>query len=123
MAFAGENMTETMKDRTVDDAETLQQVIAASKAALVYFSGPDCNVCKVLRPKLMELAHARYPEMERIYVNVAAQPALGVTHSVFAVPTVLVFLEGREFARKSRAFSPAELMDELARPWALMMDA
>jgi thioredoxin 1 len=123
VAYAGENMTETSMDRTVEDAETLQQAITEAKAALVYFSGPDCNVCKVLRPKLMELAQTRYPEMERIYVNVAAQPALGVAHSVFAVPTVLVFLEGREFARKSRAFSPAELMEDIARPWALMMDA
>ena len=116
-------MTDMKFDRSVNDADTLQQAIAEAKAALVYFSGPDCNVCKVLRPKLMELAQARYPEMERIYVDVAAQPALGVAHSVFAVPTVLVFLEGREFARKSRAFSPVELMDDLERPWSLMMDA
>lgn len=115
-------MNEQNLDRSIADADALQGAIAGARAALVYFSGPDCNVCKVLRPKLMQLAMERYPEMERVYVDVAANPALGVAHSVFAVPTVLVFLEGREFARKSRAFSPAELMDEIVRPWALMME-
>ncbi len=109
-------------DRAVGDADALLRAISGSPGALVYFSGPHCNVCKVLRPKLMQLAAERYPEMARIYVDVAANPALGAKYGVFVVPTVLVFLEGREFARKSRAFSPGVLMDELARPWSLMTD-
>ncbi|MBF0265240.1 MAG: hypothetical protein HQL46_08195 [Gammaproteobacteria bacterium] len=36
------------------------------------------------------------------------------------VPTVIIFLGGKEFVRKSRNFSPMELMREIQRPWEIM---
>lgn len=109
-------------DQVIDDLDELKEKVASVRAALLYFSGPECNVCKVLRPKLMEMAQSFYPEMERYYIDIATYPAVGAAYSVFAMPTVVIFLEGHEFARKSRAFSPAELMHDLERPWSLMMD-
>jgi thioredoxin 1 len=115
-------MVETPDARHVANGDDLQQIIAHSQAVMVYFSTPDCSVCRALRPKLMQLTHERYALMQRVYVDIAAEPALGAAYNVFTVPTVLVFLEGREFARRSRAFSPAELLDALARPWEVLME-
>ncbi|RLD02179.1 MAG: thioredoxin, partial [Chloroflexi bacterium] len=39
---------------------------------------------------------------------------------VFAIPTVLVFLDGKEFLRKSRHMSVDEVIREIKRPYDIM---
>ncbi|MHB8906339.1 MAG: thioredoxin family protein, partial [Melioribacteraceae bacterium] len=37
--------------------------VSSNKAAVVYFSTPQCNVCKVLKPKLIEMQAQNFPLM------------------------------------------------------------
>lgn len=104
--------------------KTIDEIIIAlkkEKATIIYFTSPKCNVCKTLRPKVMELMREEFPEMGRYFVDVLETPDVPAQYSIFAVPTIVVFLEGREFTRKSRAMSPAQLVDEVRRPYDIMM--
>ncbi|MBD3823578.1 MAG: thioredoxin, partial [Epsilonproteobacteria bacterium] len=41
--------------------------------------------------------------------------------NVFAIPTILILLEGKEFFRKSRNMSVNEVIREIQRPYEIMM--
>jgi len=100
--------------------EQLQQTINNSDGVLIYFSTQECNVCKVLKPKLMSLMEQYYPDIKLFYVDINQYPEISGQYRVFTVPTILVFLDGKEFTRKSRNFSPMELIKEIERPWSIM---
>lgn len=89
-------------------------------AALCYFSTPDCQVCKTLRPAVGEMAVTSFPSLKLFYVNLASAPELAARLRVFTVPSILVFFEGREYIRKSRHFGMEELRQEIARPYSLL---
>lgn len=82
---------------------------------LAYFSTPQCNVCKVLRPKVEELL-TEYPGVDFLYVNSTAHPEVSGQHLVFAAPTIVLFMDGREMRRFSRNLA----MEDLDRALSLM---
>lgn len=92
-------------------------------AVAVYFSGPDCAVCQVLKPRVLDLLASEFPRIAVALVDCAAAPELAAQQSVFAVPTLLVCFEGQELLRLTRNFSPAQLAEALQRPYALFFDA
>ncbi|KIM09226.1 MAG: thioredoxin [Sulfurovum sp. PC08-66] len=101
--------------------EALTSALQEHLAALVYFSSPTCNVCQVLRPKIMESLEMHYPNIARLHVDLSITPEIGAQYNVLAAPTVIVFLEGKEFIRKYRTFSVDGLLAEIKRPYDMMM--
>lgn len=93
--------------------------VQQNPAAAVYFSGPDCGVCQVLKPRIMDLLQRDYPRIAVALVDCAAAAALAAQQSVFAVPTLMVYFDGQELLRLARNFSPAQLGEALERPYAL----
>ncbi len=106
----------------VTDATTLQRLIDDSPALALWFSGPDCGVCRDLQPKVAALLRDRFPRIRRAGIDCAAQPALAAAHQVFTIPALLVFFDGRETLRLARGFSLRQLEQGLARPYRLLFD-
>lgn len=94
--------------------------MAERPAVLAYFSTTECNVCKVLKPKLMELVLSEFSQISLVYVETNLQPEVAAQNRIFAVPTLLVFFDGKEYIRKSRNFGLDELRKELLMPYRLM---
>jgi thioredoxin-like negative regulator of GroEL len=107
-------------DIVASSLEEVQNALREKLGAVVYFSTPQCNVCKVLRPKIMEMFDQKFPEIERFYVDSTDHPEISAHYNVFAAPTILVFLDGREFARESRNTSVALLEEKIRRPYEIM---
>ncbi len=103
-----------------DVFEELSRFIKGQQAVLVYFSTPQCSVCKALKPKVMDLLEQRFPKMGFKYIDCEANKQAAAAFSVFAVPTVLAFFDGRESFRFSRNLGLAQLEEALARPYDLM---
>ena len=102
---------------------TLQEILEAidkEPGVLLYFSGEHCNVCHALRPKFKELFEGRFPLIRQIYLDAHENPEIASHFRVFAVPTEIVFLGGREFAREGRAVSLHALEEKLSRPYGIM---
>ncbi|MBI1933199.1 MAG: thioredoxin family protein [Ignavibacteriales bacterium] len=95
------------------------EFIESNRAALFYFSTPQCNVCKVLKPKVQELLNEKFPKIKMAYVDCETMKEVAAQNRIFAVPTILVFIDGKEFLRKSRNISLLEFSDELERPYSL----
>ena len=94
--------------------------VSSNKAAVVYFSTPQCNVCKVLKPKLIEMLAQNFPLMNFSYVNCEEAKELAAQQNIFSVPTILFFFEGKEFIRKARYVNLDELEDELSRIYSMI---
>ncbi len=100
--------------------EEIQNSIKENLAVMVYFSAPTCNVCHALKPKLLEAIETNFEKFEIISVDVSVSQDIAAHFSVFAIPTVLIFLDGREFVRKSRHMSVDEVIREIKRPYEIM---
>jgi thioredoxin-like negative regulator of GroEL len=100
--------------------EQIEKIIEENIAVMVYFSAPTCNVCHALKPKLLEAIETNFEKFEVVSVDVSVSQDIAAHFSVFAIPTVLVFLDGKEFVRKSRHMSVGDLLREIQRPYEIM---
>jgi len=89
-------------------------------ALLAYFSTEECNVCKVLKPKVTQLLEENFPEIKMAYIRSDVLPDVAGQNRIFAAPTILVFFDGREYLRKSRNIGIGELQEAIARPYEMM---
>jgi thioredoxin 1 len=101
---------------------TLEEAIQAANnsAALLYFSSPMCNVCEVLKPKVFSAVEVYFEKIECYEVNIANTPEIGVHFNVLAAPTVIIFLNGKEFVREYRAFSVEGMLAKIERPYDIL---
>ena len=102
--------------------DQFQKIVQQDQASLFYFSHEQCNVCKVLRPKIETELTRDYPRLKQYYCDIHLYPEISAQNSVFAVPTILIFFEGLEYLRFSRHISLEILHDKINRPYQLLFD-
>ncbi len=107
---------------SLNNTKELQEILSQNNAVLVYFSHAQCNVCKVLKPKISELLETNYPNMLMCYADTLAAPELAGQNNIFSVPTVVCFFAGRETFRKSRNIGIRELSDLIKRPYEMVFE-
>lgn len=100
--------------------EEIENIIRENPAVMLYFSAPTCNVCKALKPKLVDAIETNFDQFKIVSIDVSETPNISSHYTVFAIPTVLIFLDGREFLRKSRHMSIAEVVSAIERPYEIM---
>ena len=84
----------------------------------MYFKGERCSVCSVLEPKIKALLTSEFPKFTFISVPESeAQNELRAQLRVFNVPTLVLFLEGKEFLRTGKNTSIIELAQQIERPY------
>lgn len=100
--------------------ENIDNTIKENMAVMVYFSSPMCGVCHSLKPKLFEAIDANFDEFKIADVDISLSQDVAAHFSVFSIPTVLIFLDGKEFFRKSRNMSVNEVIKDIKRPYEIM---
>ncbi len=100
-----------------------QALLSEQGAVLLYFSGAACAVCHALKPKVMAMMAERFPRVALAEVPTEQATELSAQLSVFALPTIIIYFDGQESARFSRAFSLGELEAALARPYRLWFES
>ncbi len=102
--------------------EELQYTIRTEVGVLLYFSGENCNVCHALRPKFKEVFDENFSQLKQIYLDAHENPEISAHFQVFSVPTMIVFMDGKEFAREGRSVSLHQLTEKLKRPYGMMTE-
>jgi len=120
-----ENIIELIKaiilyNYLMNSIENINNTIKENLAVMVYFSAPTCNVCHALKPKLLDAIDANFKEFKIESVDISVEEDIAPHFGVYAIPTVLVFLDGKEFLRKSRHMSVDEVIREIKRPYEIM---
>lgn len=103
--------------------EEVQNTIRTEVGVLLYFSGEHCNVCHALRPKFKEVFDKEFPQLKQIYLDAHDNAAISAHFQVFSVPTMIVFMDGKEFAREGRTVSMYQLTEKLKRPYGMMTES
>jgi thioredoxin len=96
-------------------------MIASRPAVALYFTSPNCAVCHALKPKLLDAIASTFDDVELISVDTSESPEISSQFGVFAVPTVLVFFDGKEFIRRTRNMRVEEVIDAMRRPYEVLM--
>ncbi len=81
---------------------------------LYYISHEDCNVCKVLLPRVEKILK-NYGKVKSKYVDIHKIPMIKGELSAFTVPTIIVTLEGKEIIRESRYIDLDGFVNKLER--------
>lgn len=87
---------------------------------LNYFTGVDCSVCKVLKPKIEQLLANEFPVFSFRSIDIETETILAAQFSVFTIPVLLILVDGREHARFVRSFSVMEVHEKLQRLMKLL---
>ena len=101
--------------------QNINNTIKENLAVMVYFSAPTCNVCHALKPKLLEALEANFKEFKVESVDISVEEDIAPHFGVFSIPTVLIFLDCKEFLRKSRHMSVSEVIKKIQRPYEIMI--
>ncbi|MEK6658688.1 MAG: thioredoxin family protein [Campylobacterota bacterium] len=101
--------------------EDIKKIIEENLAVMLYFSAPTCNVCHALKPKLVDAILSNFKEFEIVSIDTSIEQEIAANFSIFAIPSVLIFLGGKEFLRKSRHMSVDEVIREIKRPYEIMI--
>lgn len=87
-------------DRLVSDAEL---------PVLVDFYADWCGPCKIMAPRLDELARERTGEILVAKVDTDANPASATKFGIQGIPTLILFRDGQESGRRTGVITALEL--------------
>ncbi len=107
---------------TIQSLDELDAIISENLGVLLYFSNAACNVGEAFEPKVQRLLEEEYPKIPFYYVDMNQTPAISAKYSVFVMPTIIVFFDGKETIKKSRHIGIAELANAIRRPYSLIFD-
>lgn len=95
--------------KQISNEAQFAQVINDNPMVLAYFSGETCNVCKSLKPKIEMLVEQQFPSVRFVEIKTEQAPMLCSGLSVFSVPVVIFFVEGKDYIREARNISTTDL--------------
>ena len=99
---------------TISDLRTLT---AGERFVLVDFYAHWCGPCKAMHPVLdnVQQQMSNLMDVVRVDIDRPENSVLADNFRIHAVPTLILFREGRQLWRRSGVMSTQELMNELRR--------
>ena len=96
------------------------EIVKSNQAVCFYLSTLECTVCKVLKPKVIEMLKDDFHKIHFCYVDLNEAKEIRGQLSVFSVPTILVYFEGKETIRVSRNVHLDELREQIDRYYKMI---
>jgi thioredoxin-like negative regulator of GroEL len=101
--------------------QEVEELINNELGVLLYFSTPTCNVCKALKPKIVEEFEKNFPLIKLVFIDSTVLPEVSATYQVFSVPTMILFLDRKEFIREGRNVSVLAFVQKVSGVYEIMV--
>ena len=95
-------------DLSVENFE--EEVLQSESPVLVDFWSPSCPHCRRLSPDFDKAAEEAADRVKFVKVSVQDARPLFSQHRVNAVPTLVLFRDGKELTRQEGALTPEEIL-------------
>ncbi|WMJ82152.1 thioredoxin family protein [Clostridium sp. MB40-C1] len=99
--------------------ESIKNLIQDNKLVLLYIYSRQCSVCHALLPKIKFLLK-KYPEIKLKVISIDDCTEVAGEFSIFTVPTVMLYINGKEYIRRARFISIEELDKSIERYYKIM---
>lgn len=96
------------------DANFDEMVLKAEKPVLVDFFADWCGPCRMVAPVIEEIAKNNSEKMIVGKVDVDANPSVAGKYGVMSIPTVVLFVGGKEVSRQV-GFGGKEVYEEMVK--------
>jgi len=106
----------------IQTIEQIKKEIDSKEPILIYFSGENCSVCKVLKPKIESEITKNFTRFKLYEVKTDIYKEITSEFTVFSLPTIIVYFDSKEFKRYGRNMSVPLFIEELNRPYNLMCE-
>ena len=97
------------KINSITDIDFEEQVIKSSQPVLVDFWAEWCGPCKLIAPILDSIADEYEDRLKIVKVNVDENTQTPPKYGIRGIPTMILFKDGIDEARKVGALSKADL--------------
>lgn len=104
------------------NTEELQNILKTNDAVMVYFSGKDCGVCQALQPKIKTLFTTSFPKVKQIFIEADTFIQTAREFGIFTLPSLIIFIQNKEFVRESRHISINELETQFSRTYTMFFE-
>lgn len=99
--------------------EAVEQQIKEKDLVILYFTGSACGACEVIKMKV-ESVLCQYPSVQAIEINGAKYPEVAACYEVYALPLIILFVQGKESIRVGRNLDLLEFERKLVRYMNMM---
>ncbi|MFP4452822.1 MAG: thioredoxin [Desulfobacterales bacterium] len=97
-----------ISDNTFD-----QEVLKADTPVLVDFWAPWCGPCKAIAPVLEEIGRDYGEKLKIVKCNVDDNPATPSNYGIRAIPTLILFKDGKKMEQIVGMVQKAKLVDAI----------
>ncbi len=105
--------------KNTNDLNEIKELIEANQMVLGYFTTTDCNMCKDLFPKIEEMLKS-FPNIEGFRAESDLNLRIVGEYSIYMVPSIILFIDGKETIRLSRNISVMELSSQIQRYYDML---
>ncbi|MCS7231466.1 MAG: thioredoxin [Elusimicrobiota bacterium] len=102
--------------KDINEKEFEQEVLSSKIPVFVDFWAEWCGPCRMLSPVIEELSKMYQENQIKIFkVNVDSNPKLAAKYGIMAIPTIIIFKDGKPFEQTSGVKSKQELQKMIER--------
>ncbi|CAM4018007.1 thioredoxin family protein [Lederbergia lenta] len=106
---------------TLTSLDSVEKFIRDHQFSFLYVSRTNCGVCHVILPQLIDLLE-EFPLIQLGHINADDLEEIAGRFSIFTVPVLLLFVDGKEVIREARFVHMQSLHEKISKIYNMMVE-